>query len=266
MRSMTPVAGVNGCTGRRTGTKNGGVLATNRSWSRNQTLRVTVGKAARMSITTRLGLPRVETVNGCRRASPMPYVVTASKSPARTTVITFGSAKATRPGAVDLPAASCACAGSRRTLRMACPAMRTGCPDASPTRLLTYDTWRLAGRPPRKSKTTRSYPGWCAARIPTSVGVVAGAATATATVGTAQAAASRARARRRTTLMAHGGTSLAAAGCGTASIPSYRASGQCPRSPAARRSRCPVATLPAAQARSSATEFPPSTTMHCPVT
>ena len=191
----------------------------------------------------------------------MPYVVTASKSPARTTVITFGSAKATRPGAVDLPAASCACAGSRRTLRMACPAMRTGCPDASPTRLLTYDARRPAGRPPRKSRTTRSYPGWCAARIPTSVGAAAGAATATATVGNGADGGQQGQSQTTDDADGHGGTSLTLAVCGTASIPSRPASPAVPKVPR-RAARQP----PVVQARSSATELPPSTTRHWPVT
>ncbi len=62
----------------------------------------------------------------------MPYVVTPSKSPARTTVITLGSAN-TRRRAEVWPPASCACAGSSRTWSTARPATRTGSPDPSAT-------------------------------------------------------------------------------------------------------------------------------------
>jgi hypothetical protein len=135
-RSMRPVPGVDGRTGRSLGVKKGGSLARKRFRSRNQTLRFTVGKAARRSMTTRLGCLSVNTWTRVRLASPIPYVVTDSKSPARTVVMTSGSANAVRPGTVD-PWASCARAASKRTRRTARPAIRTGSPDASASRRST---------------------------------------------------------------------------------------------------------------------------------
>jgi hypothetical protein len=67
----------------------------------------------------------------------MPYVVTASKSPERTAVMMFGSAKATRLGTVT-PWASWAWAGAKLTCRKARPAIRTGNPEPSPRSLSTY--------------------------------------------------------------------------------------------------------------------------------
>ena len=95
-RSRTPRAGVPGRTGRERATKYGSWPATKFSWSKKNTRRGTVRKPALMSTTTRPGLLQGEDVEGVRLARPMPYVVTASKSPARTAVIAFGSG--TPPG------------------------------------------------------------------------------------------------------------------------------------------------------------------------
>ena len=67
-----------------------------------------------------------------RFASPTPYVVTASKSPACWTFMMFGSANARATGAVG-PVASCASAGENRTCRIARPGTGIGSPLASET-------------------------------------------------------------------------------------------------------------------------------------
>ena len=72
IRSITPVAGVIGCTGRTTGVKKGSVLARYRFWLKSHTLLNTAGKAALMSMTTRSGLRSVKTLNGSFLASPTP--------------------------------------------------------------------------------------------------------------------------------------------------------------------------------------------------
>jgi hypothetical protein len=66
----------------------------------------------------------------------MPYVVTDSKSPERTTVITLGNANTRRPDTV-VPEASCALAGSNRTRSTARPATRTGSPEPSASSVST---------------------------------------------------------------------------------------------------------------------------------
>jgi hypothetical protein len=81
--------------------------------------------------------------------------VTASKSPERTTVMTFGSANATLPGAVTRRALLWALVGNMVTLRIAQPAMGMGRPDGSAMSWLTYLTERVDGSPPVKLNTTR---------------------------------------------------------------------------------------------------------------
>ncbi len=110
---------------------NGGVLAANRAGFSKYTFLGTVRNGVLMSITTRLGWVSVNTWNDVCFAKPMPWDRTASRSPDRTTVITFGSASAIRPGAVTLPAASCAWAGEELASKIARLAARTGSPDAS---------------------------------------------------------------------------------------------------------------------------------------
>ena len=83
-------------------------------------------------------------------------MVTASKSPAFTAVMMFGSANAIFAGAVTFPALSWALAGDSVTARMARPAMGIGRPEGSWMSWLTYLTERVDGSPPAKSKTTRS--------------------------------------------------------------------------------------------------------------
>ncbi len=72
IRSITPVAGVSGCTGRATGVKNGSVLARKRFWLNSHTCLVAVGNAALMSMTRRSGLRSVKTLKDSFLASPMP--------------------------------------------------------------------------------------------------------------------------------------------------------------------------------------------------
>ena len=112
-RSITPVAGVPGSTGRSTAVTNGGLLAANRAGFSKYTFFITVRNGVRMSITIRLGWVSVDTWNDVLFASPIPWDTTASKSPDRTTVMTPGSANAIRPGVVACPALLWTSAGDK---------------------------------------------------------------------------------------------------------------------------------------------------------
>ena len=111
-------------------------------------------------MTTRLGLVSVKTWMCSLRASPIPKPRWASKSPALTTWIRLGSAKARLAGPYVLwPDWSCPVAPENRTSSRAFPVTRIGRPLASPMTLRTYRTVRWAGSGPRNWKTSRSKPG-----------------------------------------------------------------------------------------------------------
>ena len=71
-RSITPVAGVPGSTGRTTAVTYGGVPTANRGTFSKYTFFSTVRKGASMSITTRLRLVSVRTWKDALFANPIP--------------------------------------------------------------------------------------------------------------------------------------------------------------------------------------------------
>ena len=114
---------------------------------------------------TRLELRSVNTWNLVFFARPIPNDVTPSKSPACTLVMTLGVGNL-RARIVG-PWLSCARAPSKRTRRMARPAIRTGSPEASPINRSTYRTpITRADRPRTRRRSCRSPDGEQPARPP----------------------------------------------------------------------------------------------------
>ena len=117
------------------------------------------------------------------------------------------------PARSSFPAASCAWAGSRRTLRKACPAIRTGPPGGVLGQVTrrTTPAGRRADRRGSRRRPGRTPCGGPRGSRPASASVTAaaGAPAAVPTVGTAAGRRTRDQDRSQTTDDLHGGTSLA---------------------------------------------------------